>query len=103
MRRLRYLDSALRDIAEIYAYIEGRSESSVIAGRFIGRLRAQCRHIAKLPGTIGRPRPELLPQLRSFSFQSYLILFRYAGEVLEIVNIVEGHRDIDMLFRKDDE
>jgi len=102
VRRVRYLAPARRDIAQIYAYIENRSQSSVTAERFVNRLRAQCRHIGELPATIGRPRPELMPGLRSFSFQGYLILFRYNGEVLDIVNIVEGHRDIAAIFRTND-
>jgi toxin ParE1/3/4 len=102
VRRIRYLASARRDISEIYHYIESRSESSVTAERFVSRLRAQCLHIAELPTMLGRPRPELRPDLRTFSFQGYLIVLRYVGEVVEIVNIFEGHRDIEAIFRKDD-
>ncbi len=29
-----------------------------------------------------------------------MIFFRYAGDTVEIVNVVEGHRDIETLFRK---
>jgi plasmid stabilization system protein ParE len=47
---------------------------------------------------MGRPRPELRPDLRSFAFRGYIILFRYAGDTMEIVNIIEGHRDIDDFF-----
>jgi toxin ParE1/3/4 len=102
VRRVRYLAGARRDIAEIYHYIESRSGSALTAERFVQRLRAQCRHLAELPAVLGRPRPELGPGLRSFTFQGYLILLRYAGEVLEIVNIFEGHRDIQAIFRKND-
>jgi len=103
VRRIRYLARARRDIAELYGYIENASHSSRTAGRFVNRLRDQCRHIAELPGVLGRPRPELAPDLRSFPFRGYLIIFRYAGEVLEIVNIVEGHRDIGAIFPRDDQ
>jgi plasmid stabilization system protein ParE len=51
---------------------------------------------------MGRPRPELGPDLRSIAFQGYIIFFRYEGEVLEIVNVLEGHRDIDAHFSEDD-
>jgi toxin ParE1/3/4 len=47
---------------------------------------------------MGRPRPELRPDLRSFAFKGYVILLRYEGDWLEIVNIIEGHRDIDARF-----
>jgi toxin ParE1/3/4 len=100
MRRLRYLAAARRDIADIYTYIQNRSGSSVTAEGFIRRLRAQCLHIAALSATLGRPRPELRPGLRTFPFEGYLIVMQYAGDVLEIVNVIEGHRDIKALFRK---
>ena len=29
-----------------------------------------------------------------------MIFFRYVGDTVEIVNVIEGHRDIDALFRK---
>ena len=102
MRRVRYLAGARRDIAEIYRYIEDRSGSALTAERFVQRLRAQCRHLAELSAILGRPRPELAPELRAFTFHGYLILLRYAGDVLEIVNIFEGHRDIEAIFRKSD-
>ena len=103
MRRLRYLAAARRDFAEIYAYIESRSESASTAERFVQRLRAQCRRLAELPGTLGHPRPDLRPGLRTFPLSGYLIVFRYVGDVLEIVNIVEGHRDIEAIFRVKDQ
>jgi len=46
---------------------------------------------------MGRPRPELHPDLRSHPHKSYVIFFRYVGGVLEI-DILEGHRDIDAFF-----
>ncbi len=47
---------------------------------------------------MGRPRTELRLDLRSHSHKSYVILFRYIGDVLEIVHVIEGHRDIPALF-----
>lgn len=54
-----------------------------------------------LPGTIGRPRAELRPDLRSFAFKGYLILFSYTADAVVIVNIIESHRDIGAQFEKD--
>lgn len=47
---------------------------------------------------MGRPRRELHPDLRSHPFGNYVIFFRYVGDVIEIVNILEAHRDIDSFF-----
>jgi plasmid stabilization system protein ParE len=96
--RLRILDSARNDIAQIFAFIEQSSGSSVIAESFARQLTDQCQRLAELSGTLGRPRPELRRDIRSTPFKNYLIFFRYVGDVLEVVNILEGHRDIDAFF-----
>ena len=36
--------------------------------------------------------------LRSIRHGNYVILFRYSGPFVEIVSIIEGHRDIEGLF-----
>lgn len=46
---------------------------------------------------------ELRPDLRSFPFKGYVIFFRYLDdEILEVVHIIEGHRDVAVIFAKDD-
>lgn len=47
---------------------------------------------------MGRLRPELRADIRSHAYRGYVIFFRYAGDVLEVVNILEGSRDIDGYF-----
>lgn len=49
---------------------------------------------------MGRARPELLPDVRSFAFRGYVIFFRYVDDVFEVVNIIEGHRDLESHFAK---
>ena len=61
-------------------------------------LRQQCAKLAALPGTLGAPRTELRADLRSLAFKGSVILFRYEGETIEIVNFIEGHRDIERMF-----
>ena len=59
--------------------------------------------MARLPGNLGRPRPELRHDLRSAPFNGYVIFFRYLDDdVLEIVHIIEGHRDVAAIFAKGD-
>ena len=46
---------------------------------------------------------ELRPDLRSFPFKGYVIFFRYLDdEILEVVHIIEGHRDVAVIFAMDD-
>lgn len=51
-------------------------------------------------GTLGRARPDLHPDIRAAPYKNYMIFFRYIGDTVEIVNVIEGHRDIKALFRK---
>lgn len=98
MRQLLYLASARRDLGDILSYIAHESGSVAIARRFVDALRQQCRTLASLPGTLGRPRPELRPDIRSAPFKGYIIFFRYRDDAFEVVNVLEGHRDIDAFF-----
>lgn len=98
MPRLRYLADAQRDILNILDYIEEQSGSTEIAESFVSKLRKRCRDLAGLPGTLGRARPELRPDMRSIAYGTYVIFFQYGDDVIEIVSILEGHRDIDAHF-----
>ena len=101
MRRLVYLPSAKRDFEAILDYITRESGSLAVGRAFAGVLRGQCQKLAALPGTLGRARPELRPDIRSFAFKGYLIFFRYHGDSFEVVNVLEGHRDMIGYFRDD--
>lgn len=100
MARLRY--SAQAQEVSIALCIADRSGSALTAERFVAKLRTKCRQIARSPIAIGRPRPDLLPGIRSVTFKNYMIFFRDLGDVVEIVNVIEGHRDIEAIFRKND-
>jgi toxin ParE1/3/4 len=103
LARLKYLDGAKQDFVNTLRYISRESGSLAIGQQFVGALRRKCRHLASLPGHMGRPRPELRPDMRSFAFRGYVIFFRYIGDVFEVVNILEGHRDIDAHFGPSEE
>lgn len=99
MRRLVYLTAARRDLVDILEFITRESGSLAVGASFTNKLRQQCSKLAALPGMLGRPRPELRPDIRSFVFRGYVIFFRYTDEQLQIVNILEGHRDVIAHFR----
>lgn len=104
MRQLRFTPAAELDLIQIFDYVADASGSAEIARRFAAAIVAQCYKLARLPSTLGRPRPELRPDLRSMPFRGYVIFFRYLeGGVLELVHIIEGHRDVDNVFAKDED
>jgi plasmid stabilization system protein ParE len=102
VRRVRILASARADIATIYSYIKNASGSDVVAKRFTHSLTEQCRHLGRLSAVLGRARPELRRDIRSFPFKNYIILLRYIENAIEIINVIESHRDLDAIFRKDE-
>ena len=101
--RIRYLATARNDLGQIYRYIREQSGSGEVARRFVHELRQKCAQLAAAPILIGRARNDLRPDLRSHPHKSYVIFFRYVGDVLEIVNVIEGHRDIPSLFGGDEQ
>lgn len=100
MYQLRYLEQARTDLLQIKRYIARESGSNAVALRYVEKLRQQCRNLAELPGTMGRARPELMEGIRSIPHSNYVILFRYNGDFVEIVSIIEGHRDIEGIFNQ---
>lgn len=100
MHELRYLEQAKIDLLRIKRYIAKESGSKEVALRYTKKLRQQCQKLASLPGTMGRARPELMEGVRSFPYDNYVILFRYRDTFMEIISIIEGHRDIEELFRQ---
>ena len=99
MPRLVFTHAAQTDLTDIADYIERTSGSLEAAERFCDELVAKCQHLAGLPGVLGRPRPELLPNLRSTPHGNYLIFFRYVADTFEVVDILAAHRDIASYFK----
>jgi toxin ParE1/3/4 len=102
MARLHYTPAALSDLEEIYRYIAGRSGSHQVATRFSRELRHKCRDLAAFPfSAVGRARPELGAELRSVAYKGYIIFLRQADRTLEVVNVLEGHRDVGDFYGED--
>ena len=99
MRRLIYLHAAREDLGQILGYITRETRNRHVGAAFVSKLRAQCEKLSQLDATLGTARPELRADIRSTPCQGYVIFFRYrADDVLEIVNILHGSRDIDSYF-----
>jgi plasmid stabilization system protein ParE len=99
--RLRFAAAAQDDLVSIAEYSADCSGSRAVAERFMRELRGKCAQLAAAPIQMGRTRADLRPDLRSHSHRSYVIFFRYEGGVLEIVRVIESHRDIPPLFGDD--
>jgi toxin ParE1/3/4 len=103
MPRLVYLTSATRELAKLASDLEDAGQSRGAALAFIDKLTDYCEHLARLPGLLGRARPELRPEYRSATFASYVIFFRYVDgsaprQFMEIIHFLHGARDIEAFF-----
>ncbi len=105
MPELVFTPAANADLIAIAEHIEQQTGSLASAERYAGRILAKCTALASVASIMGRPRQELLPELRSVPFGNYLIFIRYMPSIdrpdqLEIVNIVHASRDIGEMFKK---
>ncbi len=66
MRRATFLASVRADLPSILTYIADESGSVAVGEAFARRLRAKCHELAALEAVIGRARPELREDIRSF-------------------------------------
>jgi plasmid stabilization system protein ParE len=98
LRRASFLAAVRADLLDILAYIADASGSVAVGEEFVRRLRAKRHELAALESTIGRPRPELRSDMRSFPYKGYVVFFRYVADRFEVVNILEDHRDIEAYF-----
>lgn len=99
MRRLIYGTAARDDLVQILAYITREARDLKVGAAFVAKLRAQCVKLSQLDGTLGTARPELRADIRSTPCQGYVIFFRYRdNDVLEIINVLHGSRDVDSYF-----
>lgn len=98
MRRLVYPPAARRDFVDLRNHLARESASLLVAQRFVAVLRDQCSKLAARPGVLGRARPELGADIRSFPCKTYVIFFRYDRDAFVVLRVLHGNRDIDAQF-----
>ena len=82
---------------EIWLYIA--EDNPAAADRLISTIDEKCRLIATQP-LMGRVRPDLAPDVRSFLVGDYVIIYRPADDGIELLLAVHGSRDIPVVFRE---
>jgi len=98
MARIVHRPLAGADIADIWDFI---AEDSVIqADIWVDRLDGKLRLLATQP-LMGRPRYELLPDLRSQPFGRHVIFYQPLPDGIAVVRILHSARDIDAVFDPD--
>jgi toxin ParE1/3/4 len=91
-----YLSSrARRDILLLWNYIAEDNEQA--ADRFVDFLIQRFKLLGRNPH-IGRRRDDLRAGYRSFPVGQYVVFYRVMDNVIQIMHVVHGKRDIDKLF-----
>jgi addiction module RelE/StbE family toxin len=87
-----WTEPAVADLTALRDYIARDSEH--YARQFIARILEAVEPLESLP-RMGRQVPEASdPDIREILFQAYRIIYRIAGERIEILSVVRGSRDL---------
>jgi toxin ParE1/3/4 len=95
VKRLRYTAQALQDFQDIHDYIA--QDNIDAASDFIERLNERCNELCAMPG-IGRKRDDIEPGMRSSAVSEHLIFYRVLDEILEVVHVLHGRRNLEKVF-----
>ncbi|WP_448188683.1 type II toxin-antitoxin system RelE/ParE family toxin [Azospirillum sp. sgz301742] len=95
MGRLRFAREARADLKSITAHIG--ADSPVAASRLAERLLRKCSLLAERP-TLGRPRHELKPGLRSTPVDRYVIFYWPAEDGIIVARVLHSALDISKAF-----
>jgi toxin ParE1/3/4 len=96
MSRYRLTEQARQDLDDIWLYIA--EDDPATADHFLDSLYEKFVLLAEQP-LLGRLRPELAPNLRSFPVGNYVIFYRPTQDGIEVARVLHGARDIDAMFR----
>ncbi len=96
MPQANILNSAVADLADIWAYIALDSPDST--DLFIDRIFRICQQGLASNPRLGRTREELSPGLRSLVFESYVIFYYPMPNGVAVVRVLHGMGDIESIF-----
>ncbi|MEM9008584.1 MAG: type II toxin-antitoxin system RelE/ParE family toxin [Cyanobacteria bacterium P01_F01_bin.86] len=96
----RFTVLASRDLEAIIDYVAEQS-SIDIAETVLTKVNQKCQQLMSFPG-IGRKRDELSTGVRSVPVDNYLVFYRLIEDGIEVLRIVSGYRDLEVLFEEED-
>jgi toxin ParE1/3/4 len=96
MNRVLFRPEAEEDLLTIAVYVADFNANAAIS--LVQRLRKRCA-VLKERAFLGRLRPELGDGIRCLVEKPYVLLYRVAEDVIEIVAVVHGARDLPAVLR----
>ena len=86
---------ATQDLKEIIDYFSTRN---IEAGEILlNKFEKKCRYLVKFP-QIGRSYKHIRTYLRGLPLDGYIIFYRVTKDEIEIMRVVRGNRDLEVLF-----
>ena len=80
------------DLLDIWDYIADDSPDR--ADDFLDRIESKLLVLAQNSG-LGRKRPELLPDIRSFPIGNYVVFYQQIEDGIDVIRLFYGLRDIE--------
>lgn len=88
---LRISSAAWEDLLSLWEYIAAHDE--LAADRYLDHVRERAMELIAHP-ELGRPRPEVLPGIRSLLCRNHLIFYRIEKEIIQILRVLHGSMDL---------
>lgn len=83
------------DLVEISLRIA--EDNPVAADTWLDNFDRKCRLLTTMP-EMGRLRPELAPQIRSWVYGDYVIFYQISPDGIVVARVLHGSRDLPPLF-----
>jgi toxin ParE1/3/4 len=93
--RIDFRPKALGDLDDIWDHVA--PENMQAAERLLDAIEAKLELLAERP-LLGRARPELGADLRSFAHRPYLIFYRPLADGIEVLRVLHGARELGPLL-----
>ncbi|UVK52049.1 type II toxin-antitoxin system RelE/ParE family toxin [Mesorhizobium sp. AR02] len=90
--KYRLLPQAAVDLEGIGDYIASHNPNAAV--RFVDALERRWNLLTLHPFS-GAPRDDIAPGIRHLVVGDYLTLYRVAGDAIEILRVLHGHRNIE--------
>jgi len=90
--KILWTDPAIEDLRNLHSYIA--KDSEVYANSFVERIILVVEKLTNFP-RLGRAVPEAEEEtIRELLYRNYRIIYRINGEMIEVVTVIHGRRDL---------
>jgi toxin ParE1/3/4 len=93
-----FSEDAIADLDEICDYLGSRSVNA--ASKLFDQIRQKAKLVASFPHT-GKSYEDLIPGLRGFIVDDYIVFYVRNGDGIEILRVISGYRDLRSVFEQD--